>query len=89
MLADANVADRLYSRATGYEHPDVDLKMYEGQIIETPLIKRYPPDTAAAILWLKNRQRGKWRDKQEVEHSGNSVSIKITPQTGCDPIENV
>lgn len=65
-LADANVASKLYHRATGYEHPDVDIKMYEGDIIETPLIKHYPPDTTAAIFWLKNRNPAKWRDKQEV-----------------------
>lgn len=67
LLADANVAEKLYRRATGYSHEDVDIKMYEGQIIETPLVKHYPPDTVAAIFWLKNRQKGKWRDKHEVQ----------------------
>jgi hypothetical protein len=49
-IADSEVAAKLYHRATGYSHPDVDIKMYEGQIIETPLVKHYPPDTAAAII---------------------------------------
>lgn len=66
-LADAEVADKLYKRATGYSHEDVDIKMYEGGIIETPLVKHYPPDTTAAIFWLKNRQPVKWRDKQVQE----------------------
>lgn len=73
-LADAEVADKLYKRATGYEHADVDIKMYEGEIIVTPLTKHYPPDTAAAIFWLKNRQSAKWRDRQEVQHSGDQES---------------
>lgn len=76
-LADAEVADKLYKRATGYSHEDVDIKIYEGQIIETPLVKHYPPDTAAAIFWLKNRQRKKWRDKIETgftDNDGNDVS---------------
>lgn len=30
-----------------------------------------PPDTTAQIFWLKNRQPEKWRDKRDVEHSGN------------------
>src|SRR5690349_641900 len=34
-FADANVADRLYQRAMGFEHPEVDIKMYEGKIIMT------------------------------------------------------
>ena len=70
-MADANVADRLYQRAMGYEAPDVDIRVVDGQIIETPLTKYYPPDTPAAIFWLKNRQKAKWRDKLENEVSGN------------------
>lgn len=76
LLADANVADRLYQRAMGYEAPDVDIRVVEGQIIETPLTKYYPPDTPAAIFWLKNRQRAKWRDKVENEVSG-SLNMNI------------
>ncbi|MNQ95572.1 hypothetical protein D3C85_1111360 [compost metagenome] len=30
----------------------------------------YPPDAGAAMNWLKNRQGKKWRDKQDIEHSG-------------------
>ena len=30
-----------------------------------------PPDTTAAIFWLKNRQPKEWRDKQIVEHEGS------------------
>ena len=35
-----------------------------------PTTKHYPPDTTAAIFWLKNRQKSKWRDKQDHEISG-------------------
>lgn len=70
-LADGEVVESLYKRALGYSHPDVDIKMYEGGIIETPLIKHYPPDTVAAIFWLKNRQREKWMDKVNQEISGS------------------
>lgn len=76
-IADAQVAKKLYERATGYSHPEVDIKMYEGQIIQTNLIKHYPPDTAAAIIWLKNRQPRLWRDKQEIEQSG-SLNLKVS-----------
>lgn len=63
--ADANVAKSLYHRALGYSHPDVDIKVVNGEIVQTPLTKHYPPDTGAATLWLKNRQPGTWRDKVE------------------------
>lgn len=74
-VADAKVAESLYKRATGYVAPDVHVASYMGQSIVTPIEKHYPPDTAAAFIWLKNRQPGKWRDKKEVEHSGE-VGIK-------------
>lgn len=62
-LADAEVANKLFHRATGYDHADVDIRVIDNQIVQTPLVKHYPPDTAAAIFWLKNRQKAKWRDK--------------------------
>ena len=49
---------------------------YQGQVTLTPIIKHYPPDTTAAIFWLKNRKTDQWRDKQDVEHSG-SVGVTI------------
>jgi hypothetical protein len=58
MLADAEIVNSLYHRALGYSHEDIDIKMFEGKIIKTPIIKHYPPDTTAAIFWLKNRQSG-------------------------------
>lgn len=69
-IADGNVVQSLYHRAIGYQAPDIDIKMYEGEIIETPYIKHYPPDATSAIFWLKNRQPKKWRDKQVTEHEG-------------------
>jgi hypothetical protein len=36
-------------------------------IIQTTVRKFYPPDTTAAIFWLKNRKPEEWRDKTEVD----------------------
>lgn len=33
--------------------------------------KEVVPDTTAQIFWLKNRRPDKWRDKQDIEHTGN------------------
>ena len=68
--ADADVASRLFHRAMGYDHPEDDIRAVNGEIVITPTIKHYPPDTTAAIFWLKNRQRDKWRDRVEQEHTG-------------------
>jgi len=64
--ADSNVADRLYQRAMGYEHDDVDIRVCGKAIIQTKIRKYYPPDPVAAIFWLKNRRRSDWKDKSEV-----------------------
>lgn len=75
--ADERVEQSLYRRATGYEHDDIDIRVIDGAVVQTPIRKHYPPDTTAAIFWLKNRQPEQWRDKQEMEHSG-SVTVEIT-----------
>ncbi|AEG59362.1 terminase [Desulforamulus ruminis] len=75
--ADAVIAQKLYHRAKGYSHPSTKFATYEGQITDqVEYTEHYPPDTAAAIFWLKNRQPSKWRDKQDVEHSGSMVIFK-------------
>lgn len=66
--ADANIAKSLYRRALGYSHPEDDIRALNGEIVITPTIKHYPPDTGAATLWLKNRQPHLWRDKVETVH---------------------
>jgi len=81
ILADAEIGERLYQRAMGYEHQDVDIKMYEGQIITTELTKYYPPDTTAAIFWLKNRQPQKWRDRKEFGVDGKIGVSLIESET--------
>jgi len=68
--ADQRVERSLYQRAVGYAHPDVHVSNYQGEVTLTPITKHYAPDTVACIFWLKNRQPELWRDKHEVEHSG-------------------
>lgn len=74
--ADSHVAERLFQRAMGFEHDSEEIKVVsDGQglgssIERIPIRKIYPPDTAAAIFWLKNRQKDKWREKIETEHTG-------------------
>jgi hypothetical protein len=74
-IADSNVADRLYQRALGFEHDAEEIKIIDGGVERVKVRKIYAPDPTSAIFWLKNRQPDKWRDKQDVENSGN---INIT-----------
>lgn len=50
-LPDAQVTESLFRRATGFKIGK----------------NFYPPDTTAAIFWLKNRRPDKWRDVQRNE----------------------
>ena len=70
--ADTRVAERLYSRALGYSHDAVKIFMPSGADapVYAPYTEHYPPDTTAAIFWLKNRRPDLWRDVQRQEHTG-------------------
>lgn len=68
--ADARVAERLFNRALGYSHPEDKIFNNNGEPMVVPTTKHYPPDTTACIFWLKNRQKERWRDKQETEMTG-------------------
>lgn len=71
-IADANVASRLYNRAIGYSCKATKFATSEGRITDSKeYTEHYPPDTTAAIFWLKNRQPEKWRDKKEVDANVN------------------
>lgn len=77
--ADAEVAEKLFQRAKGYSHNAVKIFMPAGkdEPVYADYVEHYPPDTAAAFIWLKNRQSGKWRDKQEVEHTASDELINL------------
>lgn len=82
--ADNRVERSLFARANGYEHNDVDIRVVEGQIVQTPIRKYYPPDTTAGIFWLKNRRSAEWRDKVEsvVEHNATVVTrVELVPMS--------
>lgn len=90
MIADANVADRLFNRAMGYTHESEKIFNNEGMITRAPYTEHYPPDVTACIFWLKNRQPKKWRDKIEQGFTNsdgedvNPVTIFQLPDNGRD-----
>lgn len=69
--ADARVEQSLYRRALGYSHDAVKIAINaSGEVTEAPFTEHFPPDTTAAIFWLKNRDPKRWRDVKAVEASG-------------------
>ena len=72
--ADAPVVKSLYQRALGYEYTEISVKEDpERGTITTTTIKNVAPDVTAQIFWLKNRQSKDWRDKHDIEHTGNII----------------
>lgn len=67
---DNNVETALYHRAIGYSHEDTDIRVVDGQIVQTPIIKHYPPDTRAALAWLYNRRSNHWHPQPDSKDKG-------------------
>ena len=80
--ADDRVERSLFARANGYEHDEVDIRVVNQAIVQTQIRKYYPPDTTAAIFWLKNRKPKEWRETKAVEltgANGGPVVVSTTP----------
>ena len=83
--ADARVERSLYMRAAGYEYVEqqahkVKVDQYEERVEVVDVERHMPPDTTAAIFWLKNRKPGEWRDVKAQELSGpggEKLSVEI------------
>ena len=69
--ADEKVERSLYERATGYSCPEDKIFNNNGEPLVVKSSKHYPPDTTAAIFWLKNRDKENWRDAQGRDHTGD------------------
>lgn len=94
--ADANVAHALYHRAIGYKHSAVKIlsvsqgKGEPNEVIKVPYVEHYPPDTGAAVFWLTNRNRHKWRNRIEGTQGDATPETDETQQIlsrTIDPIE--
>lgn len=86
MVADSKVAESLYKRAIGYEHFEDQIFQYQGDPVIVPTTKHYPPDTGAAMAWLKNRRPKDWRDRQDLQltgKDGNDLTINIVNASGA------
>lgn len=76
-VVDIQVENALLKRALGYEYTEVTQEVCEnaetGEMelcVTKKVTKEVVPDTTAQIFWLKNRKPNEWRDKQNMELSG-------------------
>ena len=77
-VIDIEVENALLKRALGYKYNEVtkelivDKETGEEELKVTKVVtKEVVPDTTAQIFWLKNRKPEDWRDKKDIEHSGD------------------
>ena len=80
-IVDLQVENALLKRALGYMYTETtrelttNLKTGKEEMRVTKTVqKEVVPDTTAQIFWLKNRKPDKWRDKQDVQISGELKS---------------
>lgn len=74
-VVDIQVENALLKRALGYSYEEKKVEVSEEGTKVTKTIKEVVPDTTAQIFWLKNRRSDRWRDKQDIEHSG-AVNVR-------------
>lgn len=77
-VVDREVENALLKRALGYRYKEVTKELVKDTStgktnleVTKEVTKEVQPDTTAQIFWLKNRKPKEWRDKQDVEHTGN------------------
>jgi hypothetical protein len=74
--ADDRIERALFARASGFEYIEqqaIKIRTGEGtaERVEVVEVERVaPPDTTAAIFWLKNRRPEQWRESKAVELTG-------------------
>ena len=74
-VVDRQVENALLKRALGYEYDEITTEY--GKEIKR-VTKQVVPDVTAQIFWLKNRKPDQWRDKQQIEHSWEIKSEKLS-----------
>lgn len=73
-VVDRQVENALLKRALGYEYNEVTQELVDDELQVTKVVtKQVHPDVTAQIFWLKNRKPEVWRDRQQVEHSGETT----------------
>lgn len=77
-IVDRQVENALLRRALGYKCREVKEEYEFGELAKkTVTTKEVVPDTTAQIFWLKNRKPDEWRDKKNVDVSGDESVVIV------------
>lgn len=80
-VVDIEVENALHKRALGFDTTEkITCIDADGNKTVKTVQKHIPGDVTAMIFWLKNRMKKDWRDKVEIEHSGQ-IDLAGTLQT--------
>lgn len=97
-----NVEAAMKNRALGYSYDEITREIYQppremtpdGPITSPPVLvetkrvtKHQPSDTTAGIFWLCNRNRKRWKQRQEAINEVNLPIIEIHMHGGKDTRE--
>lgn len=87
-VADYEVENSTFMAAKGY-YKEEEAVTNKGEVVTVR--KWYPPNPTLNIFWLKNRKPTKWRDKQDIEHSGglDNTNTDLTPEERKNKIEKL
>lgn len=70
-VVDIEVENALLKRALGYAYDETTTEEFPDGSTKIKIVtKHIAGDTTAQIFWLKNRKPDVWRDKKDIEHSG-------------------
>lgn len=84
-VADELVEAALFGRACGYSHPEERVAITKlGDVIPYTVEKRYPPDTQAAMFWLRNRQPERWKEKADGADVNVTQSVNVNGLSDAD-----
>jgi len=81
-VVDADVAHALLHKAKGFTHTDVKILQIEGEARPVEYNRYFPPDTQAAMFWLRNRRRKQWRERIELEHTVTDEKLRELEEAG-------
>ena len=73
-VVDREVENSLLKSAMGYYYEE-DAVTNKGDVVKVERFEK--PNTTAQIFWLKNRKPEQWRDRRDIEHSGQIKTNKL------------
>jgi hypothetical protein len=69
-------------KGKGFTHPDMKVLCIDGEVQEVRYNRYFPPDTQAAMFWLRNRRRRQWRERIEHEHTVSDDLLRELEEAG-------